>query len=351
MPSRTVSAHVEEEARVLGLKPVLAPGHGRYGDHPHHSYDAWPAEDPDAPLVVLLHGGYWRYDRMHLTPFADFLARQGFSALLPGFRRSGGAGGYPETFDDVARIVDTLPADRPYVLAGHCSGGHLALWCAARGLLPADSPRRTTRLPNAVLALAPITDLDATRRDDLSDGAARQLLGGEEEFERRLPLVDPVTPLDGAGSTGCAPCCCTAPPTRRCRWSSSRTTRPSRTTWRPWCCPEPANYALIEPENPAAHHIARTLCSLTGEWTPTRADGSAAGAVVAEAASAEADPGTDAPGSSPRTPPARTLPVRARSTRAPGRGERRGRTPLGRDSPPPPEIPAMAPPTRTRPTK
>ncbi|MEK8146599.1 alpha/beta fold hydrolase [Streptomyces sp. M10(2022)] len=86
--------------------------------------------------MILLHGGYWRYDRMHLTPFAAYLARQGFDVLLPGFRRSGGAGGYPETFDDVTRIVDTLPQGRPYVLAGHCSGGHLALWCAARGLLP-----------------------------------------------------------------------------------------------------------------------------------------------------------------------------------------------------------------------
>ncbi|CAL9392008.1 hypothetical protein SUDANB15_01267 [Streptomyces sp. enrichment culture] len=146
MTSRTVSAFAaEEEKRVLSLKPVLAPVHGRYGDHPHQVYDAWPAEDPGAPLVILLHGGYWRYDRMHLTPFAAWLSRQGFEVLLPGFRRSGGAGGYPGTFDDVARIVDTLPEGRPYVLAGHCSGGHLALWCAARALLP--PARAGTRAP------------------------------------------------------------------------------------------------------------------------------------------------------------------------------------------------------------
>ncbi|TWF92993.1 alpha/beta fold hydrolase [Saccharopolyspora dendranthemae] len=199
MPSREISSRAaEEEKRVLSLKPVLAPRHGKYGEHPHHGYDEWPG---DGPLVVLLHGGYWRYDRMHLTPFAAYLARQGFSVLLPGFRRSGGAGGYPETFDDVARIVDELPAGRPYVLAGHCSGGHLALWCAARGLLPAGSRWHSTRLPDAVLALAPITDLAATRRDDLSDGAAVQLMGAEE-FTERLPLVDPVTLLSEAGTTG-----------------------------------------------------------------------------------------------------------------------------------------------------
>ncbi|MFD9436598.1 alpha/beta hydrolase [Streptomyces sp. NPDC060002] len=203
MTSRVVSAFAaQEEKRVLGLKPVLAPEHGSYGGHPHQVYDAWPAEDPDAPLVILLHGGYWRYDRMHLTPFAAYLSRQGFTTLLPGFRRSGGAGGYPETFDDVARIVDTLPGGRPYVLAGHCSGGHLALWCAARGLLPTDSPWYTTSLPTSVLALAPLTDLDATRRDELSSGAALQLLGGGARFVERLASVDPLTLLAGAGSTG-----------------------------------------------------------------------------------------------------------------------------------------------------
>ncbi|MFI1769182.1 alpha/beta hydrolase family protein [Streptomyces sp. NPDC020800] len=203
MSSRAVSEFAaEEERRVLGLKPVLAPVHGAYGDHPQQVYDAWPSEDPSAPLVILLHGGYWRYDRMHLTPFAAYLAQQGFSVLLPGFRRSGGAGGYPETFHDVARIVDTLPAGRPYTLAGHCSGGHLALWCAARGLLPSGSPWHTAGLPSSVLALAPLTDLNATRRDRLSEDAALQLLGGSARFEERIAQVDPLTLLKEAGTTG-----------------------------------------------------------------------------------------------------------------------------------------------------
>ncbi|MBC3840806.1 alpha/beta fold hydrolase [Streptacidiphilus sp. 4-A2] len=164
-------------------------------------YDLWPGAD-DAPMVMLLHGGYWRYDRMHLTPFAAYLARQGFTVVLPGFRRSGGAGGYPATFDDIALAVDSLPQGRPFTLAGHCSGGHLALWAAARGLLPEDSPWHTRTLPTAVLALAPLTDLAATARDRLSNDAALQLLGGADEFEDRLPLVDPLTLLREHGTTG-----------------------------------------------------------------------------------------------------------------------------------------------------
>ncbi|MFD0381949.1 alpha/beta hydrolase family protein [Streptomyces stramineus] len=85
----------------------------------------------------------------------------------------------------------------------HCSGGHLALWAGARGLLPADSPwHTTTGFPAAILGLAPITDLAGTIREDLSSGAGLQLLGGADEAAARLPLVDPLTLLRGRGTTG-----------------------------------------------------------------------------------------------------------------------------------------------------
>ncbi|MFD7969284.1 alpha/beta hydrolase family protein [Streptomyces clavifer] len=269
--SRTISAFAaEEEKRVLGLKPVLAPVHGSYGDHPHQVYDAWPAEDPGAPLVVLLHGGYWRYDRMHLTPFAAYLARQGFDVLLPGFRRSGGAGGYPETFDDVTRIVDTLPQGRPYVLAGHCSGGHLALWCAARGLLPPGSRWHTRDLPTAVLALAPITDLTATRRDGLSDDAALLLLGGTSLFASRMPSVDPLTLLREAGTTGVPTVLLhgavdeEVPLTQYADYASVH--RDLTTV----VLPGTGHYTLIEPGAPGARAVADTLEEMSAAFGARR---------------------------------------------------------------------------------
>ncbi|MEU1039114.1 alpha/beta hydrolase family protein [Streptomyces sp. NPDC005551] len=273
MTSRVISAFAaQEERRVLSLKPVLAPRHGSYGEHPHQVYDAWPAADPAAPLVILLHGGYWRYDRMHLTPFAAYLARQGFSVLLPGFRRSGGAGGYPETFDDIARIVDTLPEGRRYVLAGHCSGGHLALWCAARGLLPQDSPWYTNRLPDAVLALAPLTDLAATRRDGLSDDAALQLLGGEGTFEERLPLVDPLGLLKGTGSTGVRTVLLHGEVDEEVPLSQFADYAAVHRDLETVVLPGTGHYTLIEPDAPAARAVADTLWRLTGEWGAVRPD-------------------------------------------------------------------------------
>ncbi|SEQ90490.1 Lysophospholipase, alpha-beta hydrolase superfamily [Streptomyces sp. yr375] len=260
---REISAFAaEEERRVLSLRPVLAPVHGKYGDHPHQTYDAWPAEDPQAPLVLLLHGGYWRYDRMHLTPFAAWLATQGFSVLLPGFRRSGGAGGYPETFDDVARIVDTLPQGRPYVLAGHCSGGHLALWCAARALLPADSPWHTTTLPPAVLALAPLTDLEATRRDGLSNDAALQLLGGPDQFAQRLPHTDPLTLLKSAGTTGVRTVLLHGAADEEVPLTQFKDYAATHTDLETLTLPNTGHYTLIEPDSPAAREVSNTLHSL-----------------------------------------------------------------------------------------
>ncbi|MEU5424962.1 alpha/beta hydrolase [Streptomyces olivoreticuli] len=201
--SRSISAFAaEEERRVLSMEPVTAPVHRAYGDHSDQVYDLWPADDPHAPLVILLHGGFWRYDRTHLTPFAAHLAENGFTTALPEFRRPGGAGGYPVTFDDVALAMNTIADGRPFLLAGHSSGGHLALWAAARGLLPDRSPWYSTDLPAAVLALAPITDLAGAIREDLSSGAALELLGGADKAPGRLPSVDPLTLLRGAGTTG-----------------------------------------------------------------------------------------------------------------------------------------------------
>ncbi|MBP0450782.1 alpha/beta fold hydrolase [Kitasatospora sp. RG8] len=275
---RTISAFAaEEERRVLGLRPVLAPVHGRYGDHPHQVYDLWPAEGgrDDAPLVILLHGGYWRYDRMHLTPFAAYLAGQGLTTVLPGFRRSGGAGGYPETFDDIARIVDTLPAGRPYVLAGHCSGGHLALWAGARALLPADSPWHSAEPPTAILALAPLTDLQATIRDRLSEDAALQLLGGPEAAPERLPLVDPVTLLRGPGTTGVR--------TVLLHGAVDEEVPPGQFTdyaavhrdLEVVVLPDTGHYTLIEPGAPGARAVAEQLHRLAAEFAPGQAVGSA----------------------------------------------------------------------------
>ncbi|WP_405991878.1 alpha/beta hydrolase [Streptomyces sp. NBC_00986] len=232
MPDDAAARAAAEEESAFSHPAVDPDSTAAYGDHPDQVIDFYaprgermPGEA--APLVVVLHGGAWRapYDRRHITPFADFLARRGFAVANVEYRRgpaspaegasipaqgsaigaTGGAlaGRWPDTFDDVAAALDALPAlvrealpqadPRRTVVTGHSAGGHLALWAAARHVLPKDAPWRTAA-PAAlrgVVALAPIADFAVAEKLAVCDGAAAQLLGGEAKFAERLPYADP----------------------------------------------------------------------------------------------------------------------------------------------------------------
>ncbi|WP_329533094.1 alpha/beta hydrolase [Streptomyces sp. NBC_01450] len=219
MPDDAAARDAAEEASAFSHPPVDPDGTATYGDHPDQVIDFYTPREPDpevpAPLVVVLHGGAWRapYDRRHITPFADFLARRGFAVANVEYRRGaaipaqGGegpvAGRWPDTFDDIAAALDALPALagehlpqadlRRTVITGHSAGGHLALWAAARHVLPADSPWRADRPAplRGVVALAPIADFTVAEKLNVCSGASRQLLGGEARFVERQPYADP----------------------------------------------------------------------------------------------------------------------------------------------------------------
>ncbi|MFE7482144.1 alpha/beta hydrolase family protein [Streptomyces sp. NPDC057552] len=190
--------------------PVVAPDRtAAYGHHPDQVIDFYAPRDgrTAAPLVVLLHGGAWRapYDRAHVSPLADFLARRGFAVASVEYRRGGeapggeGSGGdpvagrWPDTFDDVAAALDAVPAlaarelpeadVRRIVVTGHSAGGHLALWAAARHVLPEGSPWHLPAPPplRGVVALAPIADFATAVELGVCGGAVTQLLGGGGE--------------------------------------------------------------------------------------------------------------------------------------------------------------------------
>jgi len=225
MPDDAAAARAAAEEESAFSHPAVDPDStAAYGDHPDQLIDFYAPRveavpGSPAPLVVVLHGGAWRaaHDRRHLSPFADFLARRGFAVASVEYRRGsaipaqGGAGGgggpvagrWPETFDDVAAALDALPAlvretlpqadPRRMLITGHSAGGHLALWVAARHLLPDDAPWRIDRPAplRGVVALAPIADFDVADKLDVCAGATCQLLGGEEKFAERRPYADP----------------------------------------------------------------------------------------------------------------------------------------------------------------
>ncbi|GGV20100.1 alpha/beta hydrolase [Streptomyces griseoflavus] len=204
-----------EEESALSRPPVDPDVTAAYGDHPDQLIDFHRPRGRGgpgpAPVVVVLHGGAWRapYDRRHISPFAAFLAGRGFAVASVEYRRGDADGGdpvagrWPDTFDDVAAAMDALPglirehlpqADpRRIVLTGHSAGGHLALWAAARHVLPRDCAWRTGGPASlrGVVALAPIADFEVADKLGVCGGAVRQLLGGDDHFAERRPYTDP----------------------------------------------------------------------------------------------------------------------------------------------------------------
>ena len=144
-----------------------------YGPDANQFGDLWlPAGQEACPVVVFIHGGYWRarYSLDHVDSLCQALAGAGFAVWNIEYRRVGQqGGGWPGTFHDVVQgvqhvssLATTFPLDvQRVVLMGHSAGGHLALWAAGAHRLPAaDGFGVTELLPlRAVIALAPVSDL------------------------------------------------------------------------------------------------------------------------------------------------------------------------------------------------
>jgi acetyl esterase/lipase len=175
----------------------------RYGDHPDQvaNLHSPAGEDAPWPVVVLLHGGFWRagWDRTLMTPLARDLAVNGFLAWNVEYRRVGQeGGGWPGTLLDAAAALDALAtveqADATRVaVVGHSAGGQLALWLAARDRLPPGAPGvvPAVRLSFAV-SLAGVADLVAGAADGLGGGACEALLGGTpREVPERYAVASP----------------------------------------------------------------------------------------------------------------------------------------------------------------
>jgi acetyl esterase/lipase len=163
-----------------------------------------PAGDGPAPVVVVLHGGFWRarYGIELARPLAADLAGRGWAAVAVEYRRVGDGGGWPMTLHDVAAALDALP-DVPgaarldltdVTVLGHSAGGQLAAWAAGRDRLPAGAPGAGPRVAvTAAVLQAGVLDLDAAVAADLGAGATTGFLGGTpEELPDRYATADPV---------------------------------------------------------------------------------------------------------------------------------------------------------------
>src|ERR1700712_707113 len=131
-----------------------------------------PAGAAPAPVVVVIHGGYWQgsYGLELGRPLAADLAGRGFAAVNVEYRRMGDGGGWPQTGEDVAAAVAALTSqaqgrlDLNHVVGlGHSAGGQLAGWLASK---------RDTAVPlTGVVVQAGVLDLGRGADEGLRGGA------------------------------------------------------------------------------------------------------------------------------------------------------------------------------------
>lgn len=179
------------------------PASYRYGDHPSQFAElSLPDGDAPVPVVVVVHGGFWRtaYGAELGRPLAEDLRGRGWAALNVEYRRVGssrkaGGGGWPTTMLDVAAAVDALATDGQrlasgrlqldrVVALGHSAGGQLVGWLGARPGLPAGAPGSApvVRL-RGLVAQAGVMDLVAGAREHVGGNAVPDLMGGGPDAE------------------------------------------------------------------------------------------------------------------------------------------------------------------------
>ncbi|MEY3733591.1 MAG: hypothetical protein RL347_950 [Actinomycetota bacterium] len=176
-----------------------------YGEHSRQFGEWFIPESTGSdrpPLVVLVHGGYWRpVWRLDIEePTALDLAAHGFAVWSIEYRTYEFP--WPTTLVDVATAIDHGLAEAAHhgvdasrrALLGHSAGGGLAAWATSRRGMPDDAPGADPSAPtfDLVVLHAPVACLALGSAERLGDGAVDTFMGGRpEDVPERYAVTDP----------------------------------------------------------------------------------------------------------------------------------------------------------------
>jgi arylformamidase len=149
-----------------------------YGTSAGERLDIFPASRRGAPLLVFIHGGWWRsLDKSDFSFVAPAYLRAGFSVALPNYTLAPSASIAEITRQQLAalawlyRNAERYDFDRErIVVAGHSAGAHLtammlaAIWPAYAADLPPDLVKAGV-LMSGIYDLDPIQHVDFIKDD------------------------------------------------------------------------------------------------------------------------------------------------------------------------------------------
>ncbi len=177
-----------------------------YGPEEFHFGDLrLPAGTGPHPVVIIIHGGFWRakYDLEFMGHMAAAFTALNYATWNIEFRRIGQpGGGWPGTLQDVAQASDFLRQIAPayhldlnrVIALGHSAGGHLVCWLAGRKNIPhSDLLYNSNPLElRGVVSLAGVVNLKQGWELNLGDNVIEALMGGPpEQFPERYATASP----------------------------------------------------------------------------------------------------------------------------------------------------------------
>lgn len=157
----------------------------RYGDGPNETLDIFPAAQANAPVVIFIHGGYWRsLDKSDHSFVAPALRDMGACVVVVNYALCPGTPEQPVTIPDIAvqmamatawvwRHIDAHGGDcSNLTVIGHSAGGHLAAM-----LLACDWKKVGRDLPTGLvrktMSISGLFDLEPVRKTPFVQGDLR----------------------------------------------------------------------------------------------------------------------------------------------------------------------------------
>ena len=139
----------------------------RYGGGPNEHLDVFPATQPDAPVVVFIHGGYWRsLDKRDHSFVAPAFSSEGACVVIPNYALCPAVTIPQITMQMVHalawiwRHIARYGGDPERItVIGHSAGGHLAAMMLAC-VWPAYSKNLPRNLVKNALSISGLYDLD-----------------------------------------------------------------------------------------------------------------------------------------------------------------------------------------------